>query len=285
MFPNPKLSRRDFARIVGVSACVPGLIPREPTAVSRFARSLTAAQRRILAFPFDHPLRSVAINNWKIVEPRIENLARSQQDLCREVFETLCSPEGVSRFDRSMRDDYGGFAKSHVAVFGDPESGPLEWVLTGRHVTIRADGRTGASAAGPIFLGHGETVHDFNGPSDEGNVWREFGRLAASFLASVDRKLIPWMLRGNGLVGAALDAEGKRSFQNFLRAVTLPFRGGGLPAIEACLFPLDGADKLRIRFFGEDTRSGRVWRVIGPDFRWYYCELPHAHSWIEFGPE
>jgi hypothetical protein len=44
-----------------------------------------------------------------------------------------------------------------VAVFGTPGSGDLEWEMTGRHLTIRADGNSVANAAfaGPSIYAHG----------------------------------------------------------------------------------------------------------------------------------
>ena len=50
-----------------------------------------------------------------------------------------------------------------MAVFGTPGSGKFEWELTGRHLTLRADGDSVDQAAfgGPIIYGHGvETPRD-----------------------------------------------------------------------------------------------------------------------------
>ena len=57
-----------------------------------------------------------------------------------------------------MEDDAGGFDQYHVAVFGTPGSGQFEWEMTGRHVTLRADGDSVDNVAfgGPMIYGHGE---------------------------------------------------------------------------------------------------------------------------------
>ena len=45
-----------------------------------------------------------------------------------------------------------------MAIFGDPEKDKFEFELTGRHLTLRADGDTvpGAAFGGPIVYGHGK---------------------------------------------------------------------------------------------------------------------------------
>ena len=130
------VSRRDFVKAVGAAALagsVPlidptharaaaGPSPSAPaeTAVARFYKTLTDAQRKDICFPFDHPLRSQVKNNWAIVKPAIGQMSKEQQALCAEIFKNLCSEEGYERFTRQMEDDYGGFDSYHVAVFGEP---------------------------------------------------------------------------------------------------------------------------------------------------------------------
>ncbi len=149
------LSRRDFVKTVGASAlaaAVPivgaraaGPSPTAPaeTAVSRFYQTLKPEQKQILCFPFDHPLRSQVNNNWAIVKPTIADLSNEQQALCKEIFKNLVSEDGLGRFEKQMEEDDGGFENYHVAVFGEPGTEkPFEWVLTGRHDTLRADGNS-----------------------------------------------------------------------------------------------------------------------------------------------
>ena len=155
------LTRREFVKAAGLAAvaavsplAVAGRAPAAPsagpspsaaaeTAVARFHASLKDAQRKIICFPFDHPLRSKVQNNWAIVKPTIGDLDGEQKALCREIFKNLLSEEGYERFQKQMDDDYGGFESYHVAVFGEPGTEkPFEWVLTGRHDTLRADGNS-----------------------------------------------------------------------------------------------------------------------------------------------
>ncbi len=176
------VSRREFVRSIGAAVAaataVPllggsrafaaagetGPSPSSPaeTAVARFYKTLKGDQRKLICFPFDHPLRSKVQNNWAIVKPQIKDMSKEQQALCREIFKNLCSEDGYERFMRQMEDDYDGFESYHVAVFGEPGSDkPFEWVLSGRHDTLRADGNSVAGAAfgGPIFYGHAADGH------------------------------------------------------------------------------------------------------------------------------
>ena len=83
------LSRRDFVRRVTGAAVAGGLLPfatgtrlfagnpipnpstPPETAVKRFYDSMTDAQKKVICFPFDHPLRSKINANWAITEPTI----------------------------------------------------------------------------------------------------------------------------------------------------------------------------------------------------------------------
>src|SRR4051812_29213985 len=166
------VSRREFVKTLGtaaLAASAPWIGPRRAlaaagpspsapaeTAVARFYEALKPEQRKVICFPFDHPLRSKVNNNWAIVKPTIRDLSKDQQALCREVFKNLCSEEGYERFQRQMDDDYGGFDSYHVAVFGEPGTDkPFEWGLTGRHDTLPAGGNSveGAAVGGAIFFG------------------------------------------------------------------------------------------------------------------------------------
>src|SRR5258707_9397246 len=59
---------------------------------------------------------------------------------------------------KQMDHDSGGIGSYSVAMFGEPGGSVFEWELTGRHLTLRADGNTVDKAAfgGPIIYGHGE---------------------------------------------------------------------------------------------------------------------------------
>ena len=78
--------------------------------------------------------------------------------MINEIVKKVTSEEGYERLLKQMDDDDGGLQNYSVAVFGEPGSGKFEWELTGRHLTLRADGDSVDKAAfgGPIVYGHGE---------------------------------------------------------------------------------------------------------------------------------
>jgi len=313
------LTRRGFVKTAGAAALAAGLArptaraaaavgptPSAPaeSAVARFYASLKDDQRARICFPFDHALRSKVQNNWAIVKPTISELSNEQQALCREVFRGLCSEEGAERFERQMEDDYGGFDKYHVAVFGEPGTEkPFEWVLSGRHDTLRADGNSvdGAAFGGPIFYGHAPTGNE-DDKDHKDNVWWYQGAQANKVFASLDesqrtRALVDkaepdsprsTFLRGSelpetGLAVADLDGQQKQLVQQLLKDLTSPFRAFDVEEVQECLREAGGADKLRLTYFKEgDIGADRIWdiwKLEGPAFAWYFHGHPHVHTW------
>ena len=70
----------------------------------------------------------------------------------------ITSEDGYQRLLRQMDDDDGGMDNYSIAIFGEPGVGKFQWEMTGRHLTMRADGNSVDKAAfgGPIVYGHGE---------------------------------------------------------------------------------------------------------------------------------
>jgi hypothetical protein len=278
------LSRREFVKAVGATALVasaPRVGDRAETAVARFYRSLTDGQRARICFPCDHPHRLQVQNNWAIVPERIADLTAEQRALCDEVLRGLCCEDGYDRFARLMEEDGGGFDRYHVAVFGEPGAGgPFEWVLTGRHATLRADGNaaTGASFAGPIFYGHA---------AKSGNVWGYLGQRASAIFESLDesrraRALVveatpgrPRPTRGaTGLSAADLDGPRKAMVHQLLADLLRPFRGYDAGGVRECL---RDSDALRLTLY----QRGDIWRLECPAFAWSFHGSPHVHAWLD----
>ena len=127
--------------------------------------SLAPAQREAICFPWDyvHPqfglLRTRVGANWNATEPAVisDFYTADQKELVRAIFDRLIEPEWHARFDRQMEDDCGGFGHGHsVALIGEPGSGKFQFLMTGRHMTLRCDGDSSDHVAfgGPIFYGH-----------------------------------------------------------------------------------------------------------------------------------
>src|SRR6185503_1366524 len=116
--------------------------------VKRFHESLKPEQKELICFGWGDPRRQKVSNNWEIVPQQIGKFfTGDQQQILKDIFRGLVSEDGAARFAKSMKDDYGGFESYHVAMFGDPATSQWEWVLTGRHVTIRCDGNTQENVA------------------------------------------------------------------------------------------------------------------------------------------
>jgi mismatch-specific thymine-DNA glycosylase len=79
----------------------------------------------------------------------------------------------VSKIDKQLQDDGKGYGKSQsIAMFGNPDEGKFEMVMTGRQLTVRVDGHSIDNMAfgGPVFHGHAAT--GFNEKADHpGNVF------------------------------------------------------------------------------------------------------------------
>ncbi len=319
------VSRRQFVKAVGtgiVAASTPilggpalaegparsGPSPSSPaeTTVGRFFKTLTPEQRKLLCFPFDHPKRSMVGNNWAIVEPTIDDLKPEQQALCREIMKDLCSEEGYERFMKQMDDDDGGFVNYHVAVFGEPESDrPFEWVLSGRHDTLRADGNSvdGAAFGGPIFYGHAADGHDNEDAKHKHNVWWYQGEQANKIFRALDEKqraqalvqkspedtpattrLKGTRLPATGLEIAGIDGQQKVMVRELVDMMLRPFRAFDAAEVRECLDANGGVDKLRLTFFKEGDIGGDGvwdrWSLEGPAFAWYFRGSPHVHTWL-----
>src|SRR5262245_5239357 len=205
------------------------------TAVARFHKSLTKSQREMIAFPFDHPLRSVVKNNWELGKPSIGELTDDQQALCREIMKGLCSEDGYGRFMKQMEDDAGGFEEYHVAVFGEPGTDrPFEWVLTGRHDTLRADGNSveGAAFGGPIFYGHAADGHFNEDAHHTNNVWWYQGEQANKIFQTLDDKQ-----KAQALVARAEEDDAR----------TIKLKGEKLAPNGIAVADLDGQQKAMVR--------------------------------------
>lgn len=315
-------SRRAFLRAAGavaLSGSVPllgasrvraddlGPTPSSPseTSVARFYKSLRDDQKKLICFPFDHPKRSQVNNNWAIVPNKIEDLTGDQQALCQEIFRGLLSEDGHDRFTRQMEEDYGGFDQYHVAVFGEPGGDqPFEWVLTGRHDTLRADGNSvqGAAFGGPIFYGH--AAHSFNEDAKHtDNVWWYQGQKANAIFKTLDEtqqrqaliekaeddsprsiQLKGDKLAGTGLAVGELDGQQQKMVEELIRAGLQPFREADAQEALECLKEAGGVEKLRLTYakegdIGEDG-VWDIWKLEGPAFAWFFRGSPHVHTWL-----
>ena len=153
---NEQLDRRSFLKKTTAAALALAAAPvaraaKSETLVQQLHKSLTEEQRKAVCFAFNDPKRSLVDNNWQIVPQTVSGFfTADQQALIRDIFTGLHSPEYAETVMKQVASDSGkaGFGASSVALFGEPESGKFEFVLTGRHCTRRCDGDSVEGAAG-----------------------------------------------------------------------------------------------------------------------------------------
>jgi len=325
------LDRRDFLRVLSVSAAAAstgslGLFavprasaaptPSSPaeTAVKALYDSLNEQQRKVVCFAWDHVdperglLRTHVSNNWHITKPAIDSdfFTREQRGIIRDVYKGVFNPEWHARFDKQLKDDTSGKpwgADQNIALFGKPGDGKFQFVMTGRHMTIRADGNSEAHVAlgGPIF--HGHAASGFNEKvGHPGNIFWHQAQLANKVYQILDGKQRKLALvedlpnesevefhgsdasKRTGIPVAELTSDQKEHLQKVLRSLVEPYRQEDQDEIMACLKQQGGLEKCHLTFYkegdlGEDGEWDN-WRLEGPALVWYFRGFPHVHIWI-----
>lgn len=317
---GPSITRRDFVKIAGAgtAALVAAQVTAKEasakntpeTAVKRLHSSLSDVQKKKICFGWDHKderrglLRTRVGANWHITEPAInsEFFTGDQRRIIREVFEGIIQPEWHTRFDKQLKDDIGGFGNDqNIAIFGEPGEAQFEFVLTGRHMTLRCDGNSAENVAfgGPIFYGHAASG-DTEKPDHPGNVFWEQALAANAVYEMLDgkqRKLAEVaksprenqvQFRGPtaekpGIPITELSADQKQQVKTTLGKLIEPFRQSDRQEVEACLNAQGGLDKCCLAFYTDrDLGNDGVWdnwRLEGPSFVWYFRGSPHVHVW------
>lgn len=273
--------------------------------------SLNDKQKKAVCFDWDHQdgnrglLRTHVSNNWHITSPVInsEFFNAEQKDLVRKIFEGIIAPEWHARYDKQLQDDAGGFGNSqNIAIFGTPGSGKFEFVMTGRHMTLRCDGDSADHVAfgGPLFYGHAGS--DFNEPADHpGNVFWEQAVVANEVYAMLDgkqRKLaevakVPKESavafqgkegRRPGIPVTELSGDQKEHVQKVLGKLLEMYRQSDQNEVKKSLEAQGGLDACNLAFYTDrDIGGDKVWdnwRLEGPSFVWYFRGSPHVHVWV-----
>ncbi len=311
------MDRRGFLKTSTAALALPALahagiaIDPPETLVKTLYDSLTDRQKKEIVFPWDHQdprrglLRCYLSNNWRITKPAIRSdfFTAAQQKMIREIFEGIVNPGWIERFDRQMKDDLGGFGKAQsIALFGQPGRGQFEFVLSGRHGTIRCDGNSMEHVAfgGPILYGHAASGY-FEKSNHPDNVFWHQSVAANHLFKMLDGKqqrqaLLPEApdealigFRGKdaqfpGLPNRDLSADQKSHMQEVLRKLIEPYRQSDQDEAVACLKAQGGLDACSLAFYqADDMGNDGVWdnwRVEGPAFVWHYRGAPHVHVWI-----
>jgi len=317
------LDRRQFLKASGAAAVVAASLPQVLSAKDKKAKAtpeshvqalykaLTPEQRSKVCFDWEHQhgqrglLRTRVENNWHITDQAINSkfFTDEQRDIIRSIFTGLYSPEWVPRIDKQLKDDSGGYGRNqNIAIFGKPGSKKFEFVMTGRHLTIRCDGNSAdhVAFAGPIFYGHaaGGGTEKKDHP---GNVFWPQAIQANKVYAMLDGKQRKKALlrrapreqavafRGKekkipGIAVKDLSEDQKAEVQKTLGTLIAMYRNADQQEALKCLKVQGGLDACSMAFY----QSGDIgddgvwdnWRLEGPSFVWHFRGAPHVHVWV-----
>jgi hypothetical protein len=294
--------------VVGGTA---GIEQSSETLAGLLHASLSPAQKEKVCFAWDHVhprfglLRTRVANNWNATEPDVAGdfFTGEQRRLIRDIFEQLIAPEWHARFDKQLEDDTGGFGHGQsIALIGEPGSGRFQFLLTGRHMTLRCDGDSAEHVAfgGPIFYGH-DTGADTEEPNHPGNVFWSQAVAANGVFGMLDgsqrsRALVDTLPRENavafrgraatppGIALTDLSADQRAEMDRVLGLLLEPFRGSDRAEVMKCLATQGGLDACRLAFYrqGDLGNDGiwDCWRLEGPSFVWHFRGSPHVHVWV-----
>ncbi len=274
---------------------------------------LSPKQREGVCFGWDHMdrdrglLRTRVANNWDITEYFINDgdfYTNDQQAVIRQIFEGIINPEWHERIDKQLTDDAGGYGEQNsIAIFGEPGTKQFEFVMTGRHMTIRCDGNSAEHVAfgGPIFYGHAADSFD-EGPTHPGNVFWPQAVAANGLYKMLDGKQQKQALlhkglpaeervqfRGpqgefQGLPVAELSSDQKEHLQKVMALMIEPYRQSDRDEVTACLKAQGGLDACNLAYYAQNDigKDGvwDIWRLEGPSFVWHYRGAPHVHVWV-----
>lgn len=328
--PEPLLSRRVFLQTVGavvlaeaashlLPAHAQGVheanlpVPAKPASAARSAPkaetlvktlydSLTPKQREVVCLPWDHPRRQMVQANWAIVEPTLaDHFNPDQREMVRGILRKLTTEEWYPKILAQMQSDSGGLDTYHAAFFGDPDHGKFEWVLTGRHVTLRANGHSDDNAAfgGPIFYGHAPQFNE--APTHPGNIyWFQAQQANKVFtaldgkqraIALLDRAPNEDQIALQGAKGAfpgipigALSRDQKDLVQTVMRDLLAPYRPSDANEVLRDIKANGGLDDIHLAFYKQDDLGNDgiwdIWRLEGPALVWHFRGAPHVHTWV-----
>lgn len=322
-----RLSRRGFVQTVGAVAAATAVSPRvgmpddaaapgSESLVKKLFDSLTPAQKEEICFDWNHEddrglLRMHVSNNWQITgDHKIASdfYTADQKDIIEALFWGLYSPDWKERIKKQLKDDADGYGKQQsIAIFGQPGTGKFEFVMTGRHLTIRCDGDSVDHVAfgGPIFYGHAASA--FNEEvGHPGNVFWYQAQKANGLYKMLDGKQRAQALvetapheskvhfggpdgHPQGIVISELSADQKEYAQKVLDALIEPYRTSDQNEVRRCLKAQGGLDLCRLAFYksGDLGNDGEWdnWRLEGPSFVWHYRGSPHVHVWVNIADD
>lgn len=311
---DSQLDRRSFVRVVSASAvaaplaasALPALAAptrdlAAETSVKELFASFSEAQKKEVCFKFDHPKRTEINANWHITKQKIGSdfYTNQQRELIDRVIRGITSEEGYDRFQKQMLSDNKGVQNYAMAIFGNPESGKFQWELTGRHLTMRADGDSvpGRAFGGPLVYGHGVA-------NPKRSLFGYQTEVANKVFQSLDTKqrekaLLKVMigedevkLQGadglfEGISASELSSDQLDLLENTLKTILAPYREADVEEAMTIIKDNGGLEKLKMAFYSKDDllndKVWDLWRIESPNLVCHFRGAPHVHAFINIG--
>jgi hypothetical protein len=308
------LSRRDILRLLAASTLAPSLpsarAANTDSLPMQFYKSLTEPQRQRVCLPIDHPKRNFISNWWYICpEERLHTFfTPDQQDLVKQIFESLHAPDFREKMTWQVQKDLMGNIKNtpSVAFFGTPEDPDFEFIYTGHHVTRRCNAHSDQGQGfgnKPLF--YGNFAKAFRESKDhEGNPFWYQGIAFNSFIATLDPAQRTQLLvdaeprtekpsgvivtRSANLPGlpvATLSKDQQSALVKTMRSMLACFRADDVNATIKTIEEKNVLTSLFISCYGGDLDIGAdgvwdVWQIEGPNLVWYFRGAPHIHGYF-----
>ncbi len=299
--------RREFlaatGALLGVAALsrgvwgAPARSSAAETAVGRLYESLTAEQRNVVVVPWSDERRTRISANWHVTKAGVGSFTKEQQAVITEIVKGVTSADGYERFVKQMEDDDGGIGQYSVAIFGEPSGTQFEFALTGRHLTLRADGDTtpGAAFGGPIVYGHGA-----EGDPKQNLFWYQTKQVNEVFAMlegkQREKALVARAPTENavllrqagealpGISGRELSNDQKAVLRRSLEAVFAPYRKEDVAEAFEIFEAGGGIDALNVAFYRsgdlDNDQVWDVWRLESPTVVCHFRGAPHVHAYI-----
>ncbi len=309
--PDCSVDRRDFLAAVAAGAVAVGAGPllsghavaapkrdsRAESAVTRLYETLTVPQRKEMVLAWDDPRRTRISANWKITKATVGTFSPEQRKIIDEILAGVTSEDGYDRLKKQMADDSGGVEDYAIAIFGKPDDERFAFELTGRHLTLRADGDTtpGAAFGGPIVYGHGETGNSkdnlfFHQTLAANEVFKALDgeqrkkALLARAPAENAVQLREDITQIPGISGKELSDDQKELVKKVLGTILAPYRKEDVDEALAVLEAGGGIDSLQMAFYQsgdlDDDGVWDVWRLESPTLVCHFRGAPHVHAYI-----
>lgn len=309
-----RIGRRAFVQNVGAATLVAAAAPclfnarmahgsatpfkTAESAVGEFYNSLSVEQRKAICLPFEHKLRTAISANWHVRDFLIGDdfYSNEQRALIEQIARKVMSEDGYERMVKQMEHDTGGIERYSVAIFGEPGSGKFQWEMTGRHVTLRADGDRSDQVAfgGPLVYGHGEPIPSrnlyFYQTQKANEVFQALDaeQRKAALLTNAPRERTV-QVQGHagsfpGISLKQLSPDQQGLVKATLDAVLSPYREEDNLEAQEIFDTGGGINAMHMAFYQdrdlENDSVWDVWRIEGPAHVCHFRGAPHVHAYI-----